>query len=288
MARMRHLVGVVALGLLSFGCVSQEKYTALQIERDTLAQQLGRAQSDANSARAEAASYRSQLDAIRNNGGTLEALVANLQNQNASLQAQYDELNRKYIDALNNRTAGGPLPEALNNELQELARQNPDLVEFDAQRGMLKFKSDVTFAVGDATLTAKAKEVINRFASILNSPKASGYELLVAGHTDNAPVNNPRTIAAGHKNNWFLSAHRAISVAEALFAQKVAPNRVGVIGYADQRPIASNASESGKQQNRRVEVLILPTQVRTAPVAAQPSTPKQPTANVDTNPALNK
>jgi chemotaxis protein MotB len=287
MARMRHLVGVVALGLLSFGCVSQEKYTALQIERDTLAQQLGRAQSDASAARAEAASYKSTLDSIRNSGGTLEALVANLQQQNANLQAQYDELNKKYLNALNNTMPGGPLPAPLSNELQLFANQNPDLVEFDAQRGMVKFKSDVTFAVGDATLTPKAREVINRFATILNSPNASSYELLVAGHTDNAPVTNPRTIQAGHKNNWYLSAHRAIAVAEGLFAQKVAANRVGVLGYADQRPIASNASESGKQQNRRVEVLILPTQVRSAPVA-QPSTPKQPTANVDTNPALNK
>lgn len=288
MARMRHLVGVIALGLLSFGCVSQEKYTALQIERDTLAQQLGRAQGDANSARAEAATLKSQLDALMASGTSSTALLNNLQNQNANLQAQLEELNRKYADAIARAGQSGALPATLSNELETFARQNPDLVEFDAQRGMVKFKSDVTFAVGDATLTPKAKEVINRFATILNSPAASNFELLVAGHTDNAPVNNPRTIQAGHKNNWFLSAHRAISVAEALFSQKVSANRVGVIGFADQRPVASNASESGKQQNRRVEVIILPTQVRGAPVAAQPSAPRQPTANVDTNPALNK
>jgi len=126
----------------------------------------------------------------------------------------------------------------------------------------VKFKSDVTFAPGSADVTPKAKDVIGRFASILNSPAASSYELIVAGHTDNTNVINPQTKQAGHKDNWYLSAHRAIAVGEELQAHRVASQRMGVTGYADQRPIASNASESGKAQNRRVEVLILPTQVR--------------------------
>jgi chemotaxis protein MotB len=127
-------------------------------------------------------------------------------------------------------------------------------------------------------VTPKAKDVIARFAQILNSPTASGYELIVAGHTDNTNVVNPATIQAGHKNNWYLSAHRAISVGSELQQHRVSAQRMGVTGYADQRPIASNSSESGKAQNRRVEVLILPTQVRGsgAPAVASPmSTPSR-------------
>ncbi|MGH7178851.1 MAG: OmpA/MotB family protein, partial [Tepidisphaeraceae bacterium] len=143
------------------------------------------------------------------------------------------------------------------------------------------------------TLTGKAKEVITRFASILNSGSASGYELLVAGHTDNQRVVNPRTISAGHKDNWFLSAHRAISVAEALMSDRVSPQRIGVVGYAEQRPIASNGSETTRAQNRRVEVLILPTTVRGGPVATDthPATPRnlnKDTANTDSKPVFNK
>jgi hypothetical protein len=61
------------------------------------------------------------------------------------------------------------------------------------------------------------------------------------------------------------------------------------VGYADQRPIAGNNSESGKAQNRRVEVLILPTQGRSN-LAASPnkSRPAARSADVDRNPALNK
>src|SRR5206468_8868986 len=105
--------------------------------------------------------------------------------------------------------SGNALPEPLTNELRAFAAANPDLVDFDAARGIVKFKSDVTFATGSADVTPKAKEAIDRFAAILNSGAASGYELVVAGHTDNTRVVNEKTIAAGHKDNWYLSAHRA-------------------------------------------------------------------------------
>ena len=93
----------------------------------------------------------------------------------------------------------------------------PDLVDFDSARGVVKFKSDVTFATGSAEVTPKAQEVITRFAQILNSAAASNYELMVVGHTDNQRVDELRgRLPSGHKDNWYLSAHRAISVSETL------------------------------------------------------------------------
>jgi chemotaxis protein MotB len=293
MARMRHIVSLAAVSLALTGCVPQEKYAALKLDRDRLAEQLGKSEGETKQAQAEADAYKRQLDAFTNSGTNRDALAKNLMDQNASLQAQLDALNAKYADAVNKIGTGGTaLPATLSNELSAFAAQNPDLVEFDATRGIVKFKSDVTFAVGDATVTSKAKDVLSRFAAILNSGGASNYELLVAGHTDSAPVVNPETIRKGHKDNWYLSAHRAITVSEELIADGVSSRRLGAVGYADQRPIASNGSESGKQQNRRVEVLILPTSARgTGPgVASTPtrtntasSSHKRPTA-----PALNK
>jgi chemotaxis protein MotB len=271
MARMHHRLGlVVALGLttLTTGCaVSQEKYNALKLDRDRLAEQLGSAQNQASIARSEADALKGQLGLIGQGGSGKDAMILNLTTQNAELQKQLDELNRRYADAVGKVGNGMALPEALSNELSAFAAQNPDLVSFDAQRGIVKFKSDVTFATGSSELRPQAKEAITRFSQILNSPTASGYELMVAGHTDNTRVANPATIQAGHKDNWYLSAHRAISVGQELTRSNVNPQRLAVTGYADQRPVASNASEGGKQQNRRVEVLILPTTVRSAPVA---------------------
>ena len=266
------LLSLATLGLFltAGGCVSQEKYNALKLDRDRYAEQLGQAQNETSSARAEADAYKNQLAALGNGKDGQSAMIVNLNNQLAEKDRQLDDLNRRYADAMN-RTGPSALPQAVTNELQAFANQNPDIVDFDSARGIVKFKSDVTFAPGSSEVTPKAKDVIGRFAQILNSPAASGYELIVAGHTDNTNVVNPATIQAGHKNNWYLSAHRAIAVGYELQQHRVNAQRMGVTGYADQRPIASNASESGKAQNRRVEVLILPTTVRGGNSTASPA-----------------
>jgi chemotaxis protein MotB len=276
MRRIARFIGTAALSLLLTGCVAQEKYNAVRLERDGLKEELAKAQSDSASARAEADSYKSQLGQLANNGGSLQALVSNLQQQNAALQTANDDLNKRYAEAMA-RPAGGsnPLPAPLSDALSSFAQQNPDLVEFDASKGMVKFRSDVTFALGDATLTPKAREVITKFASILNSSAANGYELMVAGHTDNTRVVNPRTIAAGHKDNWYLSAHRAISVGTQLQQDGVNPQRITIVGHAEYMPLASNSSESGRAQNRRVEVLILPTMIRTQSIDTASSSPRR-------------
>lgn len=270
MSRMMHLVGLAALFAALTGCVSEKTYQAVKLERDQYAARLNQAETDLAKANAEAAAYKAQLDQLIGTGQSGQALLANLTQQNADLQRQLGDLQAKYEEALRklaNAGGGGPLPEDLSRALREFAAQNPDLVEFDEARGVLKFRSDVTFAVGDAELTPKAKEVIAKFATILNSQSAASYELLVAGHTDSTRVVNPETIRKGHKDNWYLSSHRAISVAGALIGHSVASQRIGVVGYAEQRPIASNASETGRAQNRRVEVLILPTTVKAAAVS---------------------
>jgi chemotaxis protein MotB len=280
------LVGLSVLGLSLTGCVSQEKYNAQKLAHDGLVEQLGQAERDAQAAKAEADAYKQQLAMFGQNAGGKDAMLMNLTQQNAALQAQLDELNRKYGDAVNRIGQGAALPPELTNVLEQFARQNPDLVDFDAARGIVKFRSDVTFATGSAEVTGQARQAIQRFAQILNSPDARGYELLVAGHTDNQKVSNPATIKAGHLDNWYLSAHRAIAVGNELQRSSIDSQRLGVVGYADQRPTASNATSQGKQQNRRVEVLILPNTVRTGVARTnQPAANPRPAA---ARPSLNK
>ena len=171
MAR-KHFISIALLGLLAGGCVSQEKYNAVKLDRDRFAEQLGQAQTEASSARSEADAYKTQLSNLGNSGNSKEAMILNLTNQNTELQRQLDDMNRKYADAAKN--VGSPLPVALTNELSEFARQNPDLVDFDAARGIVKFKSDVTFSPGSAEVTAKAQQAISRLAqqivSVMEAP----------------------------------------------------------------------------------------------------------------------
>jgi chemotaxis protein MotB len=95
---------------------------------------------------------------------------------------------------------------------------------------------------------------------------------MVAGHTDATPISRSSTIQAGHKDNWFLSSHRAIAVGETLRDNHVHPRRLAMVGYADQRPVASNATDSGRAANRRVEVLVLPVKLSAKELASAPTT----------------
>ena len=288
---VRPFLGLATIGLIATGCVSPEKYNALKMERESANEQLARAQADTIAARAQAASWKAQLDQMNQGSGGMASLVDSQNKQIAALPGQLSDITAKYNDALSRAGQAAPLPAAMTNELTSFADQNPDLVEFDAARGTVKFKSDLTFASGDATLQENAKGAISRFATILNSPAAAGYELMVCGHADNQKV-SAATAARGHKDNWYLSAHRALSVAEALQQQKVNPKRIGAVGYGEYRPVAPNDSKQNMALNRRVEVLILPTTVDDAAPAATKATPAAAAAPANNGPredqALNK
>lgn len=310
----RRLFTYAALGIFGLsltGCVSQDKYNALKIEKDQLAETANTAQADASAAKAAAQSYKDQLDRLINSGNDKDALAATLMKENGELKARVAELDQRYRSAADraaqtftiHETA---LPPELTKELQEFASQHPDLVEFDAARGILRFKSDVTFAKGSAELTPSARQAIGQLASVLANGIFTKYEFLVAGHTDSTPVSNPATIAAGHKDNWYLSAHRAIAVGGALARDGISQRRLGVLGYADQRPIAPNTSSEGQAKNRRVEIVVLPvtykgptvvevpvnhTPVRNthiAPRGVKPSDLNKESASIDPRANLNK
>jgi chemotaxis protein MotB len=256
----RHLIALAASGLFLTGCVGQDKYNALRLEKDQLVEQLGQAQTEAERARAAEQAWKQQHDALiagmndKDRNALLEAQKA------AEWRAQFEAMKAKYEDALGKQqTFAINLPETVKNELSKLAEQYPDAVEFDAVRGVLKFKSDVTFAKGSAELTPQGKQIVGKAADILNSQAVRNYEFLVAGHTDSTPVSNPATIKAGHHDNWYLSSHRAIAVGKELMNHQISPRRVGMVGYGAERPVASNASSDGQAKNRRVEIAILPT-----------------------------
>jgi chemotaxis protein MotB len=279
MARMLKIAGLTLLASPIIGCVPQEKYNALKLDHDAIAQRLASAESDEGALQAQNVTLQNELAAMGNSGENKNALSTNLLLQNQELQKQIDDLNAKYEAAISRQASAAPLPPELADALQSFANDNPDLVEFDSARGTVKFKSDVTFSPGSAEVTPQAAAAITRFAGILNSPAAAAFELMVVGHTDNKPVSNPATLRAGHRDNWYLSVHRAITVSEILRRDAVSPARLEVAGFADQRPIASNDTEAGRSQNRRVEVLILPTKVTTASAPPAPSDNATPAAS---------
>jgi len=118
----------------------------------------------------------------------------------------------------------------------------------------VEIKTDLLFPSGSAQLAPNAVDVIQRLGGALSD---FPNPIRVEGHTDNRPI---KTVA--FYSNWELSAARAGSVVRVLQARGVAPGRLAVIGYGDQRPVQSNDTEQGRNANRRVVVVILSTELQ--------------------------
>jgi len=237
------LTGVALIALA--GCVPQSQYDDLMTAYRAKEQQLLQMQNEFDTARANEDMLRKQLgeamarlSALKDGGN--EAEIAAMQ---------------KTIDDLIARIGQTELPESVNRAISKMVENYPDVLDFNEKTGVIRFKSDVTFDSGSAKLSSKAAAVLEKFAEILNTDDAQDLEVRVVGHTDNVRISKPATLKV-HPTNIHLSAHRAISVREALVKDGVGSNRFMVAGYGEYRPIATNA-KNGNQQNRRVEVYLV-------------------------------
>jgi chemotaxis protein MotB len=145
----------------------------------------------------------------------------------------------------------------------------------------VEMRTDILFPSGSAKLSSMAVDILQQLGGVL-TPFPN--PIRVEGHTDNVPI---QTAVFG--SNWELSAARAASVVRVLSDHGVAPNRLAVVGYGDQRPLQANATPQGRNANRRVVVVILSTEVmRQKEPADSPSQPSaylaspatQPTADI--------
>lgn len=113
----------------------------------------------------------------------------------------------------------------------------------------------VLFPSGQATLTPEGQRLIEKVGAVL--AKVSDRRILIEGHTDNVPIGE--TLRSIFPTNWELSTARATEVVKYLIAQtKLPANHLSAVGRADTAPVASNASEDGRMQNRRIEIILLP------------------------------
>lgn len=128
-----------------------------------------------------------------------------------------------------------------------IVHRSPGMIE-------VQFSTDLLFPSGSARLSPSAVAAIRHLAAVLmHYPNP----VRVEGFTDNVPI---RTVQFA--SNWELSAARAGSVVHVLSGHGVAPSRLAVIGFGDQRPIATNATAVGRDSNRRVVVVILSNKLR--------------------------
>jgi chemotaxis protein MotB len=125
-------------------------------------------------------------------------------------------------------------------------------VSLDARAGTITvtLPNTILFNSGRATLKKATSVELDHIVSVLNS-QYSNRQIGVVGHTDTDPIKKSKW-----KDNWELSAQRALTVLRYLVERGIAEDKIQAVGRGASQPIASNATASGKATNRRVEIVV--------------------------------
>ncbi|MGD9691783.1 MAG: OmpA family protein [Phycisphaerales bacterium] len=259
------------------GCAAQQKYQELDAAYRTELSRRQELEQQVDSLRQEIDALQARLADSEGAFGSASGTNQELRDRLARLLDQYRQLEER-LNGL-----GVALNPETDAALQALAAQYPGLITYDAQRGLLRFASDLTFDLGSAEVRSEARQSLEQLARVLNSSSATNYDLRIVGHTDNVRISSGT--ASRHPTNTHLSAHRAIAVRDVLASGGVTPVRMQVAGWGEYRPAVPNrAGRGGTVENRRVEIFILPA-TPSIPVDAPTSTPSQPQAPASRAPA---
>ncbi|MCE5184745.1 MAG: OmpA family protein [Planctomycetaceae bacterium] len=210
--------GVVVLALSLTGCTNwQKKYDALDVEHQNLR-------------------------------GLYENCVASLDSsaaEKAQLSQQLTK-SRQDLEAMKQQMAQG-------KSAQEATGFQGD-VKVDEAAGTITvtLPNEILFASGKASLKSTTNTELDHIYGVLRE-RYSGRPVDVVGHTDSDPI---RKTKDQWKDNWELSAERALTVLRYLVDRGVQPSNIRAVACGESRPVASNASSAGKAKNRRVEIVV--------------------------------
>ena len=197
--------------------------------------------------------------------------IAMLEDSN---QALTDELNRTGNDLAQCRgeldacqqdlTAARSDAAGARRELESAPAETiPDGWQAVPGGAMIAIEGWALFDSGKATIQSGSTAILDLIADTLNGEYPT-KDVLVFGHTDSdQPAVGGQTTASGWKDNWELSAQRALSVVRYLASHDIAPKRLVACGCGEHRPRVPNDSTRSKQKNRRVEIFVLDPQSRT-------------------------
>jgi outer membrane protein OmpA-like peptidoglycan-associated protein len=213
-----------------------------QAESDTARAQDAKARAESDTAKAQgdaadaqAAAAKARADAADSQATSANALSAAQADADQSrLAAQQAQANAQQADT-DKAAMRLRLSEQLNSILQTR----------DSARGLIVSMSDVLFDTGKYSLKPGAREKLAKVAGILLA--YPGLNIAVGGYTDNV---------GGDAMNQTLSENRAGSVRDYLVTEGVAANSVTAKGFGNTLPVATNDNSTGRQQNRRVELLV--------------------------------
>jgi len=233
------------------------QYDAEKAERARLETELGQAQ-------ARVAQLSGELEKMGVDMESLNQALALAGTEKQRLATSLDELKRALEEYKQRAAVLERIRrrfEALRQKLQKLTELGLK-VEIRNNRMVIRLPGDVLFASGQDKLQAQGKQVLMQVAEVIRSDSdLSQRYYQIAGHTDNKPL-----LGGRFGDNWGLSVMRARQVLLYLITPVnakgggggLAASRLHAAGYGDTDPVATNDSPEGRQQNRRVELVVMP------------------------------
>jgi outer membrane protein OmpA-like peptidoglycan-associated protein len=226
---------------------SSDAQARSQAQADDATRLKERAQSDAARSQANAAAAQANAENAQADAANAQAAMATNQATSAAAvnaaQADADQSRLLAQQAQQGQQQADSEKAAMRAQLSE--QLNKILQTRDSARGLIVSMSDVLFDTGKYSLKPGAREKLAKVAGILIA--YPGLNIAVGGYTDNV---------GGDEMNQKLSENRAGAVRDYLVAQGVATNSVGATGFGNSSPVASNQNSSGRQENRRVELVV--------------------------------
>jgi chemotaxis protein MotB len=269
---MRSWYAVSCLALTLVGCgYSENEWQAQIVKYNQLSQQNDKEKSEhaadkkaLDEQSALVTQLKEQLEKMGVNVSDLSQQLEQTGSQNKTLAKNLEDVNqalKEYQERAAQLERIKQRFEVLRDKLQKLT----DLglkVEIRRNRMVIRLPGDVLFASGDDKLRPAGKKVLDQVADVIrNDKQLAGRYFQIAGHTDNKPLKGGR-----FEDNWGLSAMRAREVLVYLISPVDAKegggglsvDRLHAAGYGDTDPVVKNDTDAERQQNRRVELVLMP------------------------------
>lgn len=254
-------VAITALTLTS--CVSRKQYDALNLNYKQSIENLAERQREIQDLKSVNSGLTSENSLLKDQNNalksSLDACLSNAGKGSANIDKLIGEINasNKYIKQLISTNAkNDSLNLALSNKLK---RSLDNVADQDVQVKVLKgvvmisLSDKMLYRTGDYNVLPAAREVLGKVAAVIKDYDT--YSVLIEGNTDNVPLNSANL----PRDNWDLSALRGTSIAKILQNDfGVNPNRITAGGRSEYNPKTTNASVSGRAENRRTEIIIMP------------------------------
>ncbi len=211
-----------------------------QAATDRAVMQKDRAQSQTASANAQAVEANLQKEQAESNAAKARAdMAANQVESAAAITAAQSDADQSRLIAQQAGTEKAAMRAQLSEQLNRVLQTR------DSARGLIVSMSDVLFDTGEYSLKPGAREKLARVSGILIAYPALNIQ--VGGYTDNV---------GGDEMNQELSENRADAVRDYMVEQGVAAESVTARGFGNSLPVATNENAAGRQENRRVELVV--------------------------------